>query len=70
MLHYNPDDSIFTLTAVSENWRRSFASLDEALAEATARVVEQTPMAVYNAKGKMIVETWVSPEGFDDRFCW
>ena len=66
LLHCDLNESIFTLTAVRENWRFFFGSLDNALVVAAARVVEETPFSIYDHLGREIIETTVSPCGFEE----
>ncbi len=61
LLHSDAVLSNFVLTQQGENWKRQFTDLKEALGYATTVVTEETPLAVYNELGRIIIESFVRP---------
>ena len=53
--------SSFSLTREGQGWRKQFHDLKHALEFAATVVAEDTPLAVYNDVGRVIVESFVNP---------
>jgi hypothetical protein len=60
LLHSNCLSS-FSLTKEGENWRRQFSDLKAVLDYASAMADQETPLAVYNEYGRVIIESFIKP---------
>ncbi|HEY3899173.1 MAG TPA: hypothetical protein VGM54_11200 [Chthoniobacter sp.] len=59
--------SSFTLSREGETQNQEFNDLREALDYAAAIVTEETPLAIYNEVGRLIVESCVGPRSGPSR---
>ena len=61
LLHCDSELSAISLTKDSENWRRQFTDLKQALDYAARAIHEETPLIVYNAAGRVIIQSHMPP---------
>ncbi len=60
-LLYCGADSEYTLAKEQEDWRREFGSMHKALDYAQSLTQVPTPIAVYSATGKEIIQGTINP---------
>ena len=61
LLHCDALNSRFTLAQEGRGWKQFFNSFEDAYEEAELRAAIDTPLVLFNERGKVIVETTVSP---------
>jgi len=54
-------NSDYTLSEKGKDWQRSFHSFEDAFEDAESRITSDTPLTLYNERGKVIIETTISP---------